>query len=423
MSEIRELRIPHMGSVENARIVAWCIAEGERYAQGDILYEVETDKTHTEVEADSDGLLLRRLAAEDDELKVGDLVGLSGDSEVSDAQLDAAVARLNRQSGAEAPEASPGAGEPPAVGTQDTSPAAPGAGRHSPLVRRLAKEHGIDPDQVRGTGPGGRVTGDDVRAAADGPAATGDAGGLAGIPAGYETLPRTEVKNSLRRQTIARRLSGAAQDIPLLTADMEIQIEHLLVVRNQLSAKRVQAGSTAISTFSCIAAAVCRQLKAHPELNAAFTQETRYLWDRINLGVAVDTPEGLVVPVVKDADTLGVEELNDAIRALTARTLEGELSQEDLECGTFTLSNPGALGPVLRAEAILNPPQVALLGLPAIRQVPVAVIGDSGDCDVAVRTVLCPSLTFDHRALDGGHAIRFLNGLLESLEDPDWLLD
>lgn len=416
MSEIRELRIPHMGSVENARIVAWCVSEGERYARGDVLYEVETDKTHSEVEADCDGLLLRRLAVADDELKVGDLVGLFGDNEVSETQVDAAVARLGE----------PLVSEPapvPALTASNSVPASSArGGRYSPLVRRLAREHGVDPGQVRGSGPGGRVTGDDILAAAP---TSADAPGVSaqGVPAGYEAVPRTEARNSLRRQTIARRLSAVAREIPLLTADMEIQIEHLVTVRNQLSARRVQGGDTAISTFSCIAAAVCRLLKQHPELNATFTHKTRYLWDRVNLGVAVDTPEGLVVPVVKDADTLAVEDLNDAIRTLTAKALDGGLAQEELECGTFTLSNPGALGPVLRAEAILNPPQVALLGLPAIRQVPAVVIGDNGDCDVGVRTVLCPSLTFDHRALDGGHAIRFLNGLLESLEDPDWLLD
>ncbi|WP_116366481.1 dihydrolipoamide acetyltransferase family protein [Parahaliea mediterranea] len=422
MSDVKQLRIPHMGSVENARLVAWHVAENAYFTAGQTLYEVETDKTLTEVDADCDGYLLKQLAEEDEDFKVGDVVGLFADGEVPGEALQAALQALNAV-GADAdaiPDASPSAGstaDNSAATPANTAAGAAGGARHSPLVRKLAAEHGINLTEVAGSGPAGRVTKEDILARV----AAADA--KSPLPAGYEAVPCKTVANSLRRQTIARRLSAVAREVPQLTADMEIAIEHLIEVRHELSRTQVARGEAGISLFSCIAAAVCKALADHPELNATYGEKERYLWQTVNLGIAVDTPDGLVVPVVKDAQRLDVNELNTAIKGLTARALGGSLDREELEGGTFTLSNPGALGPVLRAEAILNPPQVALLGLPATRQVPVAEIDDDGNCRVAVRTVLRPSLTFDHRALDGGHAIRFLNTLSERLADPDWLLD
>lgn len=426
MSEVKHLRIPRMGSVENARIVAWRIGENERFQSGDTLYEVETDKTLTEVDADCDGYLLKRLAGEDEDFKVGDVVGLYADGEVSSELVDAAMSEL--QSSADAVASDDSGPDSGPRGQPESQPGSSEGGhstetvRHSPLVRRLAKEHGIDLSRVTGSGPGSRVTKEDVLKLVTNESPVLPEGGFT-LPQAYESIPHTTIANSLRRQTIARRLSAVVREVPQLTADMEIPIEHVIEVRNELSRVRVAEGDTGISLFSCVAAAVCRSLLAHPELNATYSEKKRYLWQTVNLGVAVDTPEGLVVPVVPGAEKLSIVDLNGAIKSLTAKALDGKLASEDLEGGTFTLSNPGALGPVLRAEAILNPPQVALLGLPAIRQVPVADIGDDGNCRVEVRTVLRPSLTFDHRALDGGHAIRFLNTLSETLSDPDWLLD
>ncbi|WP_460941460.1 dihydrolipoamide acetyltransferase family protein [Parahaliea aestuarii] len=426
MNEVKQLRIPHMGSVENARVVTWRIAENEYFKSGDTLYEVETDKTLTEVEADSDGFLLKRLAEEDEDFKVGDVVGLFADEAVSQELLENALVELRAEPpSVETIDTAGRSGSPENMtleAADDASPVQTGV-RHSPLVRKLAAEHGIDLQDIRGSGPNGRVTKEDILAHIDSKPAV-EGGEIAAIvPPGYESVPYTAISNSLRRQTIARRLSAVVSEVPQLTADMEIGMEHVIAVRNELSRERVEKGESGISVFSCIAAAVCKALLAHPELNATYGEKKRILWQAVNLGVAIDTPDGLVVPVVRGAEKLDVVELNAEIKALTNKALDGKLAQADLEGGTFTLSNPGALGLVLRAEAILNPPQVALLGLPATRQVPVAEIGDDGNYRVEVRTVLRPSLTFDHRALDGGHVIRFLNTLSEYLVDPDWLLD
>ncbi|MFZ1293471.1 MAG: 2-oxo acid dehydrogenase subunit E2, partial [Pseudomonadales bacterium] len=217
-------------------------------------------------------------------------------------------------------------------------------------------------------------------------------------------------------RTIARRLAESARTMPQLTADMQVDLGNLLAARSRLNAAEQAAGRASVSVLSFVAAAVCRLLPQHAELNATYADTHMLLWRVVNLGVAVDTPEGLVVPVLRDAGRLSLPELNAAITALASRARAGELRAEELEGGTFTISNPGSLGPVLRAQAILNPPQVALLGLPGMRRAPVAIDDGSGGYCVEVRPLLCPSLTFDHRALDGGQVIRFLNALKEELE-------
>jgi len=402
VTDLHELRIPHMGSVENARVVAWRVEEGAAFAAGQPLYEVETDKTLTEVCADNPGVLARRLAQEGDELKVGDLAGWWAEAGSSAAAIADALTA-----------AAPGAAR--------RSPPDPEA-QYSPRVRSLAREHGIALVSVRGTGPGGRVTGEDVLRAVAAREASADAtsaGTVTGLPAIYGTLPCDPRPNSLRRRTIARRLAETARNVPQLTADIEVELGALLAARERIKRAQRDAGLAPVSILSLIAAAVCRLLPAHPELNATFTEEKLLCWRVVNLGIAVDAPEGLVVPVIRDAGRLSLAELNAAIAARAARARAGTLDAAELEGGTFTISNPGSLGPVLRAEAILNDPQVALLGLPGMVRAPVAVDDGNGGFRVEVRSLLRPALTFDHRALDGGHVIRFLNALKADLESGE----
>ncbi len=415
MVSLGELRIPHMGSVENARVVAWHVEEGAGFSVGQLLYEVETDKTLTEVTADVDGVLARRLAHEGDELKVGELVGwwaaAGSDAGVIAAALAAQPAAPQMAAADTAftavSRASAAAAAAPICSADEAS-------QHSPRVRKLAREHGVDLATLRGSGPGGRISGEDVlqavaaRSGGRGSEEQGDP-----LPAGYEDVPCESRPNSLRRRTIARRLAETARSVPHLTADMQIDMGAVLASRARLNARQPAAP---MSVLSLVAAAVCRLLPQHPELNATFTDAHLLCWRVVNLGIAVDTPEGLVVPVLRDAGRMSLEELNGAIATLAARARNGTLRANELEGGTFTISNPGSLGPVLRAEAILNAPQVALLGLPGMVHEPVAVADATNGYRIAVRPLLRPSLTFDHRALDGGHVIRFLNALKRELE-------
>jgi pyruvate/2-oxoglutarate dehydrogenase complex dihydrolipoamide acyltransferase (E2) component len=407
MSLLNELRIPHMGSVENAKILNWLVAEGAAFSAGQALYEIETDKTVLEVEAEADGVLARCEAREGDERKVGDRVGYVAAAGAAAGDIAAALRALDAPSTTEA--AAP-MGQVSAEVSADAAEPEPAAVRHSPLVRRLAAEHGVDLTSLRGSGPGGKVTGDDVLAAA-GQAA----GGVPAVP-GYEGVPFHAVANSARRRAIARRLSEAARQTAALTADMQVDLGALLARRAEVNAARKARGEEGVSVLACVAKALAAVLRARPAFNATFTDSHYVLWDAVNLGIAVDTPDGLVVPVIRAADRLDVVGLTEAIRALAQRARDGQLRPDELDGGTFTLSNPGSVGPVLRAEAIINPPQVALLGLPAMLHTPVALPDGAGGYRVEVRPVMRPSLTFDHRALDGGQVIEFLNDLRLRLE-------
>lgn len=411
MTLLTELRIPHMGSVENAKMVSWLVAEGAPFKAGQALYEIETDKTMLEVEAEGDGVLARCDAAAGDEKKVGDPIGYVAAWGSSKSDIEAALRMLDAK-------ATPPTTAEPSVSGGD-SPVTPEARtKHSPLVRRLAAEHGVDLATLQGSGPGGRIVGDDVLRASKTAPASG--AGAAPVVPGYEGIPVQALPNSSRRRAISRRLVESARNTAALTADMQIDLTAAFQWRAELNEKLRSRGEPTVSVLALVAQAVCKLLRLHPEFNATFTESHSLHWQAVNLGIAVDTPDGLVVPVIRDADRLDPMQMDAAIKALAARARDNQLRPEELEGGTFTLSNPGSLGPVLRAEAIINPPQVALLGLPAVLRVPVAMAADDGTYRVEVRPVIRPSLTFDHRALDGSHVIRFLNALRELIETaPD----
>ena len=386
MAILKDLIIPHMGSVENAKLLEWHISEGDSFREGDSLFSVETDKTASEIEAPDAGILVRQLAKAGDEFKVGARIGLWTTPGTPATDIKAALAGLDDCNTAPSPPSS----SQPAPGAPAILPSQEASARLSPLVRRLAAEHGVDVAGVTGTGPGGRITGDDILAAAGGGA------------------DPQRILHSLRRKTIARRMAEAAA-IPTLTADMEIDLSGLFARRRQDGEK------PATSVLGELAHAAVACLREHPALNAHFSSEATLLWSAVHLGVAVDVPDGLVVPVIRNAERLTAGELTRAIADLAGKARDGRLAPQELEGGTFTLSNPGSLGPVIRAEALLNPPQVALLGLAGIVQVPKAV-PDGGGFAVEVRPVLRASLSFDHRALDGGPIIAFLSAFKDRVE-------
>ena len=426
---LKDLNIPRMGSVENARMVAWRIDEGAPFQPGDVLYEIETDKTTTEVEAEEPGILARRLAAEGDEFKVGDRIGLWAAPGTLPANIEQAL------SGDAAPASQavippPAAAHPPATAAGFVRPVARGAAggaRISPLARRLAAQHDIDVAHISGSGAGGRITGDDVRAAAraasailpapqSAPAPATRASAASAAPASpapaptvaYQAPPEGEasvVPHTMRRRTIARRMVESAA-IPTRTADMEIELTALFAARKR------QPGASILAMVAQETVAVLLQM---PQFNAHWRDDALVVWNTVHLGVAVDTPEGLVVPVIRNAERLNARGLTDAIAELAAKARAGKLSVAEIEGSTFTISNPGSVGPVLHTEALINPPEVGILGLPGIVRA-VKAVPDGDGWATAVRPVLRPSLTFDHRAIDGGPAVEFLNTLKARIE-------
>lgn len=387
MSILHTLNIPQMGSVENAKILEWRISEGDSFKEGDILYEVETDKTATEVEAVEAGILARQIGRTDDEMKIGDKVGLWVPPGTSPTAIAEALAAIDEAGPATVAEQAIA----PSTTTADPTDMKGIAGRISPLVRKLAKDHGVDLSAVTGTGPGGKVTQDDVLAAGGGDRPT-----LA--------------PHSMRRKAIAQTLTKAAA-VPSLTADMQIDLSALFARRAALK----EAGQPTPSILGYIAHVTATTILKHPKLNATWGEQELSLWPTVNLGIAVDAEDGLIVPVIRNAEQQDPMALTQAIAALAESVRTGSVRQADLEGGTFTISNPGSVGPVMRAEALLNVPQVALLGVGGIVHSPRAAMVD-GEWTVAVKPMVCFSLTFDHRAIDGGPVIAFLNALKAGIE-------
>ncbi|WP_177307578.1 dihydrolipoamide acetyltransferase family protein [Pseudoduganella namucuonensis] len=427
---LTEVRIPYMGSVENVRILEWNTEVGAPVSPEHVLCQIETDKTVMEINAPASGVLVRQLAEADSDLKVGDLIAYLAAAPMSAAQVDAALGLAGGE-----PVASPGTGGAPGhpsvlapLNPADADKAS--RVRISPYARRLGKEHGIEPASLASAS--GRVTGDDVLRAAQArvaavtpiaaPAAATDGAAPTGMASGYEQVPYRLKPHSPRRKVIARRLAETARTVPHLTADVQVDMTRVLEARKAYNGLRTASGAPAVSVLAFLARAACAALKSHPELNATYTEAGLMVWQEIHLGIAVDTEDGLVVPVIRHADRLSVSEFDAAIKRVAALARDGKLTPADLEGGTFTISNPGSIGPVLRAEAILNAPQVALLGFPAVLHAPLAVPDGAGGHRIEARPVLRPSLTFDHRPLDGGAVVRYLGDFKNRLETMvfDW---
>jgi pyruvate dehydrogenase E2 component (dihydrolipoamide acetyltransferase) len=237
------------------------------------------------------------------------------------------------------------------------------------------------------------------------------------LPAGYEDVPHQRIKLKMRRRAIARNLTVAA-GIPSLTADVRVDLSALLAARKLWNDSPDHQERLSVLAF--LARAAVSTLEEFPDLNATFLDTEIIRWETVNLGIAVDTPTGLVVPVIRNAQTCSVRDIGEQVNTIGARARDGAVRVEELSGGTFTLSNPGSVGPSIRAEALLNPPQVALLGFPGVSREPIVVTDESGSESIQIRSILRPSLTFDHRAIDGGQAIRYLVSFRDKVES--WTL-
>ena len=393
-----EVILPRLGQgMESGTIVRWLKSEGEPVQKGEPLFELDTDKVTQEVEAEAAGVLLK-IAVAEGEVPVGQTVAFIG-AEGEDVPEVAAAA----------PQEEPRAEQRPEPARQEApQPAAVASGngriKASPLARRMARERGIELSGVRGTGPDGRIVAEDVeRAEAAGPSAA-PAAGPAPIPAGeVEHVPLANI-----RKTIARRLTEAWQ-IPVfqLQTSADMTRVNALVARLRERDPEVRVTVTDVLTKVC-----ARALLRHREVNAEFTDEAILLHPSANVGLAVAAPQGLVVPVIRSAERLSLSEIAGVRTDLVARARDNRLRAEDLEGGTFTISNLGMYA-VERFTAVLNPPQAAIVAVGATEERVVPAAGGT-----AVRPMLTLTGTFDHRAVDGAPAAAFLQTLKESLEDP-----
>jgi pyruvate dehydrogenase E2 component (dihydrolipoamide acetyltransferase) len=411
-----EVKLPRLGQgMEAGTIVRWLKSEGEQVAKGEPLYELDTDKVTQEVEAEADGVLLK-IVVPDGEVDVGTtvaVIGAEGEEVSIEAPAPASPApEGKREDGAksDAPEASTdnvSQGDGGADVSSRTEPEAPGGvgGRvkASPLARRIARERGIDLASLRGTGPDGRIVAEDVeRAQAPAPGAPAQA---SGAPAEIEVVEL----NSIRR-TIARRLTEA-WEAPVFQLTVTADASELVMTRERMLALggEAQVKPTVNDVLTRVVAAA---LLRHRAVNALFVDGQIRRYPTANVGIAVATENGLVVPVIRDADRRSIAEIAGVRADLVSRARDGKLQLQDLEEGTFTISNLGMYG-VDEFVAVLNPPQVAILAVGAIAERPVVVDGD-----LEIVPTLTMTLTCDHRAIDGSEGAEFLRTVKAFVEAP-----
>ena len=394
-----QVTLPRLGQgMESGTIVRWLKAEGDPVEKGEPLYELDTEKVTQEVEAEASGTLLRILAGEGEEIEVGKAIAVIGEpgEEVPDAEPEAEPVPATA---AEPPEHEPEAEPVPVPRAQNG-----GRVKASPLARRIARERGIDLASLHGTGPEGRIVAEDVERAEK--VAPEAAPAAVPLPEGeIEVIPLTGM-----RKTIARRMTEAWQ-APAFQITMTADMSAAIRLREGLVARMGEGDAK--PTYSDILTKVSAvALMRHRAVNALFAGEEVRLIPTANVGIAVAVPNGLLVPVQRSCETKTIPQLADERADLVARTREGKLRQEDLEGGTFTISNLGMYG-VERFVAVLNPPQAAILAVGAIEERAVVREGE-----VVARPVLEMTLTCDHRTVDGATASDFLRTVKQFLEEP-----
>ncbi len=420
-----EIKVPTLGeSIVEATVGKWMKQEGEAVAVGEPLVELETDKVNMEVAATDAGVLQSIVKREGETVGIGEILALLGGAGAAASPAPAAAATPTAQ--APAPAA-------PAAEAEEEDAAGGEGGRSTPLARRIAAEHGLDINQISGTGPGGRVTRDDVNghlaqgnkapapaptAAPATPLAAPAVAARPPAPAASTAAGRPEerVRMSRRRQTIARRLVEAQQTAAMLTTFNEIDMTAIMEVRKRRRDAFKERNGIGLGFMSFFTKAVVGALKAFPRLNAEIQGDEMVLKGYYDIGIAVGAEEGLVVPVVRDADRLSFAAIERQIAGLAEKAKKNTLSLAELQGGTFTITNGGIFGSLL-STPILNTPQVGILGMHSIQQRPVAIDGQ-----VVIRPMMYVALSYDHRIVDGSEAVRFLVRVKELAEDPESLL-
>ena len=438
--------MPQLGeTVADGTVTKWFKRVGDTVTRGEALFEVATDKVDTEIPAQADGVLAEILVAEGTTVDVGTrLAVIAGDG---DAPAPAS-----------APAAQPAtttAASPDATVSAPRALAANGE-KLSPLVRRLLAENGLTPDDVTGTGPNGRITKDDVLAAAasrvsaspalqlspvvrrllaekglraedvvgtgpDGRVTRRDVEAAAGAAApsdareGDEVIPFSKIRK-LTAEHMVRSKATSAHTLMV----KEIDFEAIERVRRSRGAQFKADEGYSLTYLPFVAVATLKALREFPQLNASVGNDELIVHHSLNLGIAVDLDsEGLVVPVIKRADSLGLREVARSVRDLATRARSKGLGIDDMSGGTFTITNPGPYG-TLMTGAVINQPQVAILSTDGVTRKPVVVTGPDGSEAIAIHSVGLVALTFDHRAVDGAYAARFLARLASVLQDTEW---
>ena len=443
-----DITVPQLGeSIVEATVVQWFKQEGDQVTTGEALLELETEKVTLEVNANDSGILARIERAAGEDVQIGDLLGVldengdaagtaTGADSADTAGADSAVATSDEPRSADEPDS---ADQPPESAREASGQSeAVSDDRVTPVARRMADEAGISLSDVEGTGMGGRIRREDVERAVtarrdqDGTAQAGETASPAQAvetaspaetspaetsPAETPRAAREEiVPMSRRRRTIASRLVEAQQTAAMLTTFNEIDMSTVMTIRRRNREAFEERHGVRLGFMSFFVKAVIGALRDFPELNAEIRGDAIVRKHYYDIGIAVGAEDGLVVPVLRDADRMSFAEIEGNIRKYAAKAGEGKLSLEDLRGGTFTITNGGVFGSML-STPILNPPQVGILGLHRIDDRPVAVDGE-----IVIRPMMYVALSYDHRIIDGREAVQFLARVKSLIEVPAALL-
>ncbi|AYH44329.1 2-oxoglutarate dehydrogenase complex dihydrolipoyllysine-residue succinyltransferase [Azoarcus sp. DN11] len=388
-----EVKVPQLSeSVSEATLVSWHKKEGDAVARDENLIDIETDKVVLEIPAPADGVLVKIIKANGDNVNSGELI----------AQIDTEAKAAAGAAAAPAPAAAPAAAAPAAA-----------AGTASPAARKILEEKGIIAGDVAGTGRGGRVTKEDAVAAQVRPAA------VAAAPAPLALTgerPEERVPMTRLRARIAERLIQSKNENAILTTFNEVNMAPVMALRKQYGDKFEKAHGVRLGFMGFFVKAAVAALKKFPILNASVDGSDIVYHGYVDIGIAVGSPRGLVVPILRDADQMSIADIEKKIAEYGQKAKDGKLTLEELSGGTFSISNGGVFGSML-STPIINPPQSAILGIHATKDRPVVENGQ-----IVIRPINYLAMSYDHRIIDGREAVLGLVTMKEALEDPARLI-
>jgi len=384
-----EVKVPVLPeSVEDATIAGWHKQPGDTIRRDENLVDLETDKVVLEVPAPADGTVKEIKAAEGDTVNSDDIIAI-----IEEGVVEAAVEQ-DPQPAEKAP-ATPATPAP-----AESAPSATDSPKLSPSARRVAEEENVDPGSVAGTGRGGRVTKGDV---------------LKFIQGGGSRLEE-RVKMTRLRSRVAERMKEAQNTAAILTSFNEVDLKAVMDLRRKYQEQFTARHGIKLGLMSFFVKACCEALRKHPVVNASIDGDEIVYHNYQDIGIAVSTERGLMVPVIRNAENMGLADIEQSIAHFAQKARDGSISLEDLQGGTFSITNGGVFGSLV-STPLLNPPQSAILGMHTIKERPVVVDGE-----IVARPMMFLAISYDHRLIDGKDAVQFLVAVKETLEDPARLL-
>jgi 2-oxoglutarate dehydrogenase E2 component (dihydrolipoamide succinyltransferase) len=405
-----EMKVPSPGeSISEVEIATWLVADGDYVEKDQAIAEVDSDKATLELPAEESGIITLK-AAEGDVVKVGQVVCLI---DTSAARPAGAPAAAPAQSAAPQPEAPAAPAAAPAAAAPNPDPVKPASyasGSASPAAAKIIKENNINTSAIKASGKDGRITKQDVIAAMSAGFSTEATQGWGG------TREQSREKMSMLRRKIAERLVAVKNETAMLTTFNEVDMKPIMDIRAKYKDAFAKHHEVVLGFMSFFTKAVTEALKLYPAVNAQIDGNEMIFHDYADIGIAVSSPKGLMVPVVRNAEQMSLADIEREIKRLAIKARDGKMTPEDMSGGTFTITNGGVFGSML-STPIINPPQSAILGMHNVVERPVAINGK-----VEIRPIMYVALSYDHRIIDGKESVGFLVKVKEMLENPERML-